>query len=312
VRGLHRLDPGLFGLKRAARAAIVMPAVFAFADKVVANPQTATFAAFGSFAILVFADFGGPRRIQLVAYLCLAATGAVFIVLGTLCSRDPWVAAAAMAVVAFAVLYSAAISGYFVAGATAAMLTFVLPVNIPADPSVIPARLEGWGLASAVGVAAVLLLWPGQPRDKLRAEIASACRALADLLECEVTRNSALVAQRATSARKALGALRREFLSAPYRPTGPTDAAAGIAFLVDELDWFQSFNLRAWLVHATARHLRWREPRAARGRRRRAPGERRETRWGRRRARSRATRPGTRHGRRRDQGADRPVAAGRR
>jgi hypothetical protein len=78
VRGLRRVDPGLFTLKRAARAAIAMPAVFAFA-----------------------------------------------------------------------VLYSARIGGYF-AGATAAMLAFLLPANVPADASVIPARLEG---SVALGVS---------------------------------------------------------------------------------------------------------------------------------------------------------------
>ena len=53
-------DPGLVSLKSAARAAIVMPAVFAFADQVIAQPQTALFAAFGSFAMLVLASFSGP------------------------------------------------------------------------------------------------------------------------------------------------------------------------------------------------------------------------------------------------------------
>src|SRR2546421_3884528 len=183
VLRLQRADPGLFSLKRAARAAIVMPSVFAFADKVIKDPQTATFAAFGSFAILVLADFSGPRRTRLLAYLALAAAGAILIVLGTLCSRDPWLAAAAMFVVGFVVLFSAVIGGYFVAGGTAALLTFVLPANLPASPSVIPARLEGWGLAASVGISAVMLLWPAQPRDNLRAGIARACLALADLLE---------------------------------------------------------------------------------------------------------------------------------
>jgi hypothetical protein len=73
----------------------------------------------------------------------------MLIVLGTLCSRNPRVAAAAMAVVGFAVLFCAVISGYYVAGGTAAMLTFVLPVNLPASPSVIPSRLEGWGLTAS-------------------------------------------------------------------------------------------------------------------------------------------------------------------
>jgi len=81
-------DSGLASLKSASRAAIVMPAVFAFADKVIGNPQTAIFAAFGSFAMLVLVDFTGPMRSRFVAYLALASVGAGNIVLGTFCSRN--------------------------------------------------------------------------------------------------------------------------------------------------------------------------------------------------------------------------------
>jgi hypothetical protein len=80
---LRLADPELASLKSAARAAIVMPAVFAIADKVIENAQTATFAAFGSFAMLVLVDFTGPMRSRLVAYVALAGVGAANIVLGT-------------------------------------------------------------------------------------------------------------------------------------------------------------------------------------------------------------------------------------
>ena len=86
---LQIVDPGRFSLKHAARAAIVMPAVVAFADKVIQDQQTTFLSAFGSMAILVFADFGGPPRKRLAAYLGLTVAGAVLITLGTLCSRTP-------------------------------------------------------------------------------------------------------------------------------------------------------------------------------------------------------------------------------
>ncbi|HEY8316848.1 MAG TPA: hypothetical protein VIG35_08300 [Gaiellaceae bacterium] len=54
--------PNLAALKSAARAAIIIPAVFAIADKAIAQPQTSILAAFGSFALLVLVDFGGPAR----------------------------------------------------------------------------------------------------------------------------------------------------------------------------------------------------------------------------------------------------------
>jgi hypothetical protein len=87
----------LAALKSAARAAIVMPALFALADKVIQQPQTSIFAAFGAFAMLVLTEFGGPRRTRLLAYAGLAFTGAAFITLGTLCSRNAWIGAGVMA-----------------------------------------------------------------------------------------------------------------------------------------------------------------------------------------------------------------------
>ena len=145
-----------------------MPAVFAFADKVIGNPQTAVFAAFGSFAMLVLADFAGPMRSRFLAFLGLAGAGAVNIVVGTLCSRNAWVAAAAMAVVGFAILLSGAINGYFAAAGTPALLTFILPVTLTAPFSEVPARLGGWGLAAAPARAASARRFPRRPPGPTR------------------------------------------------------------------------------------------------------------------------------------------------
>ncbi|HWE58280.1 MAG TPA: hypothetical protein VG228_01195, partial [Solirubrobacteraceae bacterium] len=155
-------------LKSAARAAIVMPAVFAFADKVIGQPQTSIFAAFGSFAMLVLSEFGGPPRTRFLAYLSLGCVGAAFVTLGTLCSQSPWLAAAAMAAVGFVILFLGAFNGYFSAGATGAILSFVLAVTIRAPSSAIPDRLEGWGIASAAAICAVMLLWPLRRRADLQ------------------------------------------------------------------------------------------------------------------------------------------------
>jgi len=208
------VDPGLFSLKSAARAAIVMPSVFAFADKVIKDPQTATFAAFGSFAILVLADFSGPRRTRLVAYLALAAAGAVLIVLGTLCSRNAWLAAAAMAVVGFAVLFSARDQRLLRGRGTAAMLTFRAAGQPSREPFRDSLALGGW-LWRPRGDLRVMLLWPTKARDNLRAGIARACVALADLVESELARDPSLVAERAGAAREAVAGVRQEFFATP-------------------------------------------------------------------------------------------------
>ncbi|MEA2405159.1 MAG: hypothetical protein QOE08_1806 [Thermoleophilaceae bacterium] len=236
-------DPGLVSLKRAARAAIVMPAVFFFADKVIAQPQTTIFAAFGSVAILIMSDFSGEWRTKLAAYLGLAVAGAVLLSLGTLCSRSPAVGAAVMAVVGFAILFSGVINGYLAAGGLPALLAFILAVNVPAPASAIPDRLEGWALACAVGISAVMLLWPSQWHSELRAATRRACAALADLLESELNGDSPLVAARATAAAEAVAEMRRRSVATPYRATGATGATEALAFLIDELDWLESLAL---------------------------------------------------------------------
>src|SRR2546428_12708937 len=114
-----------------------MPAVFALADKVIGKPQTSIFAAFGSFAMLVLVEFGGPWRTRFLAYFGLACAGASFITLGTLCSRNPWLAAGAMAAVGFGTLFSGVVSGYLVAAATAPLLPSVPPDPLPLpDPAI--------------------------------------------------------------------------------------------------------------------------------------------------------------------------------
>lgn len=77
LRWLGQRDRGFAALRRAARAAIIMPAMFAVGDKVIGNPQVATFAAFGSFAMLLLVDFGGPMTERLQAQAALAVTGGV-------------------------------------------------------------------------------------------------------------------------------------------------------------------------------------------------------------------------------------------
>ena len=93
---LRQRDRDLAALRRAGRAAIVMPAMFALGVEVLDNAALATFAAFGSFALLLLVDFGGPVRARLQALGALGVAGCVLVCLGTLASQNVWLATAAM------------------------------------------------------------------------------------------------------------------------------------------------------------------------------------------------------------------------
>src|SRR5919201_6776934 len=230
-------DPGLRSLRSAARAAIVMPAVFALADQVIRDPELATFAAFGSFAMLVLVEFGGAVRSRLVAYVALAGVGAANITIGTLCSRNVWLAVGAMAAIGFVILFSGVVNGYFAAAGTAALLTFILAAMVPAPTSALPARLEGWALAAGAAIAAQLLIWPLRAQASLRTDAARAATALAELAAAALAREAHALGDQVRATGAALRALRRGFLATPHKPSGPTGPQAALSSLVDELDW---------------------------------------------------------------------------
>src|SRR5260370_21126686 len=97
LRWLGQRDRGFAALRRATRTAIIMPAMFALGDKVIGNPQVATFAAFGSFAMLLLVDFGGTMAERLQAQAALAVTGGAFVCLATPAAQTPSPAPLAMA-----------------------------------------------------------------------------------------------------------------------------------------------------------------------------------------------------------------------
>jgi uncharacterized membrane protein YccC len=253
VKWLRERDPGFVALRRAGRTAVVMPAMFALGMEVIGNPIVATFAAFGSFAMLLLVDFAGPMRARLQAEAALAATGGVFICLGTLASRSAWLAAVAMALVAFGVLFAGVVSSVLAGATTSLLLAFILPVSLPGPISSIPDRLAGWGLASGAALLAIALLWPAPARDPVRGAAIAGCRALATRLRLqgayvlggEPGRSAAERDAAVARADGAVDALHAVFFATPYRPTGLSTAARAVVRLVDELRWLNTIVAQA-------------------------------------------------------------------
>ena len=245
---LREHDRGFAALRRAGRTAVVMPAMFALGSEVIGNPDVATFAAFGSFAMLLLVDFQGPMRDRLRAQATLAVACGVLISLATLASDTTWLAATAMAVVAFGILFAGVVSSVLAASTTTLLLAFILPVSLPGMASSIPDRVAGWGLASGASLLAIALLWPAPARDPVRTAAIRACRALAERLRAEAAHGAGDGAQPAEAgldaavaeADAAVAALHTTFFATPYRPTGLSTSARAVVRLVDELRWLDT------------------------------------------------------------------------
>jgi hypothetical protein len=253
LQWLAQRDRDLAALRRAGRAAIVMPAMFALGDKVIENAAVATFAAFGSFAMLLLVDFGGPMRARLQAQLALAVTGCAFVCLGTLASRSVWISAVAMALIGFAVIFSGVVSSVLAGASTSLLLAFILPVTLVGPVSSVPDRVAGWGMASGAAMLAIVLLWPTPTRGPLRAAAAGACRALALRLRADVAfrmseGDKSLAADHdhaVAASHEAVAAMRRVFLATPFRPTGLSTDARAVVRLVDEINWLEAIVIHS-------------------------------------------------------------------
>ncbi len=220
---------------RALRAVIVIPALFALTFEGFGNLQMALFAAFGGFAHLVMASFGGGRRDKLVAHFGLAVIGSIGLIIGTAVNGIDWLAVLVTIPVTFGIFFAGVAGPNAASGVTAALLPFVLPVATPGTAGMIPDRLAGWWLASAVSTVAVLT-WPSPSSgDRLRAAAAELARALAAQLDVSV-RGTATEADR-DAYLAAKHELMSAFASTPYRPTGLATADQGLASVVQLLEW---------------------------------------------------------------------------
>ncbi|MDQ6731953.1 MAG: FUSC family protein, partial [Actinomycetota bacterium] len=162
---LQTHDRGLLAVRRATRTAIVMPIVLVITARLIGNPVTATFSAFGCFAMMLLVDFSGPMRDRLQAQAALVLACGALITVATLASRSAVLAAAVTAVVAFVILFSGVVSSVLAGATTSLLLAFVLPVSLPGAPASIPDRLAGWGLAGGASMMAIALLWPAPAND---------------------------------------------------------------------------------------------------------------------------------------------------
>jgi uncharacterized membrane protein YccC len=220
---------------RALRAVLVIPPLFALTYEGIGNAQMATFTAFGGFASLVVASFGGTKRDKAVAHLGLAVIGSIGLIIGTSVSGNKWLAVLVTIPVAFGIFFAGVAGPNAASGVTAALFPYVLSVVTRGTVSVIPDRLAGWWLASVVSAVAVLVLSPRSPGDRLRAAAAGSARALAAQLEASVQGTASTADHDTCQAAK--HELLNAFDSTPYRPTGLATSDQALASVVQLLEW---------------------------------------------------------------------------
>ena len=221
--------------RRAIRAAVVMPSLFAITLEGFGNLQIALFASFGSFATLVLVTFSGTPRDKLTAHLGLAVAGSVLLVIGTAVNSSALVGGLVTIPVAFVVFFAGVTGPNVASGVTGALLAYVLPAASPGTMSMVPDRLAGWWLASVVGTAAVLVLPTPQTADRLRGAVTTLSDTLADELDVMLAGEATdQLLQRCIDAKNGVLAV---FTATAFRPTGLAIRDQALANAADLLEW---------------------------------------------------------------------------
>lgn len=223
---IRQRDPEFDALRRAGRAAIVLPIAAAVSFLVAGGSQAPMFAIFGSVALLIITDFPGNRAARALAYAGLGLNGAVLISVGTLVAPYPWLSVGLMFVLGVTVMFAGVLSETVAAGQRATLLTFVLPACTPPGP--IDERLQGWLIALAVCVPAALFLLPPRHHDDLRRHAARVCSKLADCLDGTASKKDVT---------RAMNALWDNFVNADFRPVALTAGSRALVRVVDDLGW---------------------------------------------------------------------------
>jgi len=218
-----------------------VPLSFGIAHLAFTNPQVSLFAAFGSFALMLFVDFRGRPRTRLASFGALLVGGSVFIVIGTVASTHGVAAVVAMAVVGFATLFAGILSPTAAAATTAALLTFVLPVAVSAPASAIGPRLAGWAIAAALAIPSCLLVWPAPWHDDLRRRLSAVMSAVAEMAVARAAGHPDPEAEAAVTTE--LARLRAQFEATPYPPYGAVGSAIALAKLVGRVEWVADIAL---------------------------------------------------------------------
>jgi uncharacterized membrane protein YccC len=172
-------DPGHRAARHGARAAIVMSVAFFIGHFGFDNDQLAVLATFTGAALVGMADFTGNRPQRLLATAITLAVGFPLVALGTAVSLHTVAATVIMFVVALVIAFGAVFSGYFAAGANAAIVFFVVAVGIPGSSHEIPPRLAGVALGGGLSLLASGWLLTCHAVPNSRGALAAVYRSLA-------------------------------------------------------------------------------------------------------------------------------------
>jgi Fusaric acid resistance protein-like len=146
-------------LARSARAAIVVPSLFALALLAIKQPEMAGSAVLGTFAHEVLVNYDTAAKARFVQSAMLTLLGAIMVSLGALASASVWLAVGGAVVVGILSELPLLASGHIAAIRRALLLSFMFAAAVPAPVRSVFPYVAGWLMAGVIAQPALLLIW---------------------------------------------------------------------------------------------------------------------------------------------------------
>lgn len=174
-------DPRRIALRRAARAAVVVPLAVVVLTRIPAFSETALFGVFAALALLIFSDFGGTLRHRALAYSATTLAGVPIMIGGSIAGRTIAGAMLMMAAVALLLGLLGVLRGSVAAAQTTLLLATVLATtSSPRDSSITGAA--AWLVGGIMATLAAVFLWPAPANTELRSGLGAVLRQVAEVV----------------------------------------------------------------------------------------------------------------------------------
>lgn len=238
-------DPGHASLRRAVRATVAVVAALALSLTIMPGTPGVVMAAFGGFALVATADFGGSVRRRIDAFVGCAIAGVPLILLGVASSISVAATIVVTFVVTSAMSYLAVLRGTVASAVPAMTIVYIVAVMVSGSLDETGVLLGGYAIALGVGLLVTLTVLPRRTLKPMTHACCAALRALAELQRRRDAGQEPDTEQLAA----AMDGIRRASAGNPFRSTGLHRSDRALLILVGQLQALLTGVLRESTLH---------------------------------------------------------------
>jgi len=224
-------DPEHIALRRAVRTTVGVTIAMAAGLRFMPGSPGLVLAAFGTFAILGFADFGGSMGRRLVALLATGIAGLALIAIGIAAATSVVSVVLVTFVVTGGLAYIVVLRGAFANAVPALTVIYVVTVMVGTSTSYLGSMMLGYLLAVGLSIPITLFILPRRTPRHIRDACVTALRTLA----AHERRRAAQEPRDLEGIDAAIAKLHHAYLGNPFRSTGIRRSDRALVTLVGQL-----------------------------------------------------------------------------